>query len=174
MNTKILLKENEVIANSVIEQKQKQFQNGKMLLSLLANLGIERTELSSWQDIENEMKQSFPNATAEFNAASQGIEQQYTAAKDFYQLNAGNLSFQMLTAEEIEAIKEQYRVYATEKQAEAYKLAHSVVDGLNRLKDLGLPIDPFYVSKLSTNFVESNGKIEIYNRNFIDAIAGLK
>lgn len=142
MNNKILLKENEVIYNEVIYNEKQQFENGKTLLRLLAKIGIVKTELTNWSEIESLVSVDYPKATIQFNIDANGITEQYREAEAFYLKHYQRLSFEPITPEQIEAIKEKHRIYATtEEQLEAYALINTVVDSLNRLIDLGIDIN---------------------------------
>lgn len=142
MKKRILLKENEVNYNDVIYNEKQQFENGKTLLRLLAKIGIEKTEVTNWSEIESLVKVPFPLANIQFNIDSQGITTGYRSAEEFYLKHYQRLSFEPITAEQIEAIKEKHRIYATtEKQLEAHALINTVVDSLNRLIELGIDIN---------------------------------
>jgi hypothetical protein len=142
MNKRILLKENEVIYNEVIYNEQQQFENGKTLLRLLAKIGIVKTELTNWSEIESLVTVDYPKAPIQFNIDANGITEQYREAEAFFLKHYQRLSFEPITAEQIEAMKEKHRIYATtEKQLEAYALINTVIDSLNRLIELGIDIN---------------------------------
>lgn len=142
MNKRILLKENEVIYNEVIYNEQQQFENGKTLLRLLAKIGIEKTEVTNWSEIESLVSVDYPKATIQFNIDANGITEQYRESEAFHLKHYQRLSFEPITPEQIEAIKEKHRIYATtEKQIEVHGLVNTVVDSLNRLIELGMDIN---------------------------------
>ena len=153
MNKRILLKENEVTYNEVIYNEQQQFENGKTLLRLLAKIGIVKTELTNWSEIESLVKVHFPLGTIQFNIDAQGITTEYREAEAFYLKHYQRLSFEPIKPEKIEAIKEKHRIYATsEKQIEVHGLVNTVVDSLNRLIELGMDINQDKIYMLNTAF----------------------
>lgn len=142
MNNRILLKENIESYKELILEENRQFENGKILLGLLAKCGIIKTEVTNWSEIESFVSSDYPKATIQFNIDANGITEQYRKAEAFYLKNRARLSFKSITDEEIEILKERYRVYTTtEKQLEAHALIHNVIDSLNRLIELGIDIN---------------------------------
>jgi len=178
MKKRILLSENATVANSVIAQKQNNFVNGKKVLSGLKGLGLSLDIVNDWkEDVEPHFLKQFPGSTLDFNLDAKGIKAEYNELAAFYKTNRGNLTYDEPTAEELEAVRESYRQYAeSEKQIEAYQLAHDVVNGLNRLKDLGVHIEAYYAINLSPIFVQESrgGAIEVYTKNLNDAVLNLK
>ncbi|WP_369769244.1 hypothetical protein [Flavobacterium sp. WC2416] len=150
MNTRILLSENNAAAESLINQKQLGYKNGVQLLAGLAKLGLELESVNNWEtDVLPHFKTDFPNSTLDFNLDSRGIKDEFKALEVFYNKNRGSLSFVAPTAEELEAIREKYRVYATVKQAEALEVVERVANDLNKLKsEFGFNLNFGYVSQL--------------------------
>jgi TRAP-type uncharacterized transport system substrate-binding protein len=176
MKKRILLKENENLSNSIIELKKTQSNNGTQILSMLNELGLSIKSFNSWsEEVEQEFRKEYPKASLDFCLDANGIKEQYKEAEAFYLKNQNNLSFEQLTNEEIEEVKEKYRAYATtEKQIEAYNLANSVVKDLNRLEDLGIRVNSHHVMNLCSVFHSNNSKVEVYTENLNERIISLK
>ena len=178
MNNKILLKENEVIYNEVIYNEKQQFENGKTLLRLLAKIGIVKTELTNWSEIESLVSVDYPKAPIQFNIDANGITEQYREAEAFYLKHYQRLSFEPITPEQIEAIKEKHRIYATtEKQLEAYALINTVVHSLNRLIELGMDINQDKIYMLNTAFEgdwRANPRLKVNQSQLTETLMYLK
>ena len=137
MTKRILLKENESRANVEIKEYSDAYEKGKRLLAMLKNLGYEVQRVDNWETVEQHFTKDYPKATLSFNLNANGIEAEYLAAKDFH--HRGGLSFEALTVDKQEAIREKNRIYAeTDKQIEAYNLMHRITDDLNKLESLGV------------------------------------
>lgn len=177
MNTRILLDQRENLSNSVIESKTRQYSNGKKLLSMLNGIGLEVEAVNDWtKEVEATFRAEYPNASLDFCLDAKGIKEPYRVAETFYKANFGNLSFEELTAEQLEAIKEQYCIFAeTENQIEAFNLAHSVAKDLTRLKSLKMPIDGFFIMKLAPFLHKTdNGKIAVNEKSLNSYVQSLK
>lgn len=173
---KILLKEDKGAAQNAINAINQGYQNGLELLKKLSDLGLELNEVKNWQkDIEPHFKQQFPNSSLDFNLEASGAKVLYFEAEQLFK-SSPNLFFVKPTTEEIEAIQEHYKVYAeSEKQIEAYNLVHTVAKDLNRLKELGIPVNTFDISNVCPVLVNGTGGVtEVYNRNLIEFVQGLK
>lgn len=149
MNT-ILLSENNAAADSAINQKQASYKAGKFVLAGLAKLGLQLESVKDWEtEVVPHFKTEFPNSTLDFNLDSRGIKEEFRALEAFYNKNRGGLSFVVPTAEELENIRESYRVYATEKQIEALEVVERIANDLNKLKsEFGFPLNFGYASQL--------------------------
>lgn len=147
---KTLLKENNAAAESAINQKQLGYKNGVQLLAGLAKLGLELESVNDWEaDVVPYFRTGFPNSTIDFNLDSRGIKDEFRALEVFYNKNRGGMSFVAPTADELEAIREKYRVYATEKQIEALEVVERIKNDLNSLKvDFGFTLNFGYASQL--------------------------
>lgn len=175
---KILLKDNKEIAESIINAANVNYNNAKTLLSKLSKIGLDLDSVNDWtNEVEAEFRKDYPKADLDFCLSANGIKDQYREAEAFYLNNINALSFEALTDEQENVIREKNRQYAqTDTQIESYQLAHDIVNGLNRLKDLGIHIEASYAINLSPIFVQESrgGKIEIYAKNLNDAILNLK
>lgn len=141
-NNRILLSENEVAATELIQYHQLKAANGKTLLSKLDKMGLTFECVDNWDQVIEALTKDYPNAKLLFNLQAAGIEDQYNEAEAFYQKNYSVLSFEPLTDQQIEAIKESSRVYADQpNQIEAYNLFQSIVNNAKRLKELGVRME---------------------------------
>ena len=149
---RILLKENEAISNELISNAKNAYSNGINLISKLDKLGLTVSKVENWEAIELEFKKDYPKATIQFNIDANGITEQYRKAEAFYLKHRLQMSFEPITDEQIESIKESQRVYTTnEKQIEAIELYTTIKDSLLKLKDLGVVLDlnkTYIVSKV--------------------------
>lgn len=136
---KILLKENEVAYNQLLSYEISKYDNGKTLLAMLAKIGLNLSSVENWESIEQEFKKDYPKANLTFNLQANGIEQEYKEAEAYYLKHRQAMTFEPLTEDQQEAIREQYRLYATTpQQIEAHGLINSIVDNFNRLYELGV------------------------------------
>lgn len=173
---KILLKEDKKGAENAIAAINKGYADGLNLLKKLSVLGLELTEVKDWKkEVEPHFKQQFPDASLDFNLEANGTKVLYFEAEQLFK-TASNLFFVKPTTEEIEAIQEHYKVYAeTDNQIEAFNLVHTVAKDLNRLKELGIPVNTFDISNVCPVLVNGTGGVtEVYNRNLIEFVQGLK
>jgi hypothetical protein len=143
MNTnRILLNENTAASNEIIANEMAAANNGKTLLSMLDKLGLTVESVNDWAAIEQEFKKDYPKAPLTFNLQANGIENEYREAEAFYTKHRHALRFEPFTDEQIEAIKENQRVYADQpNQIEAFELFNTVKDSLLRLQEIGVKID---------------------------------
>ncbi len=142
MKTKILLNENTTAYNEVIANAKQYYSNGKTLLTMLEKLGLTFDSLNDWEVVERELSKDFPKATLKFNLQALGIEALYIEAETFYLKHRHTLSFEPLTDDQAEAIREKQRVYADkESQIEAFELFNTVKDSLLKLQALGIAIN---------------------------------
>lgn len=151
-SNKILLHENANAYNEIIANAKNAYINGKTLLSMLDKLGLTVESVNDWAAIEQEFTKDYPKAPLTFNLQANGIETEYREAEAFYLKHRQRLSFEPITDEQIESIKESQRVYTTnEKQIEAVNLFNTIKDNLLKLKDLGVVLDlnkTYIVSKV--------------------------
>lgn len=151
-SNKILLHENTNAYNELITNAKNAYSNGKTLLSMLDKLGLTVESVNDWAAIEQEFIKDYPKAPLTFNLQANGIETEYREAEAFYLKHRLQMSFEPLTDEQIENIKESQRVYTTnEKQIEAIELFTTIKDSLLKLKDLGVVLDlnkTYIVSKV--------------------------
>lgn len=147
MKNRILLKENEGLSKSMIDFEMNRFSKQQELLQLLQDCGLKITKINSWSEVDLELQKNFQfkNATLEFNLEALGVNRTYETAKALYDEFLRNLPFvDEVTDERIESIKEEYRIYtANDKQIEAYQLALTIIENLNKAIDLGMPIDTY-------------------------------
>jgi hypothetical protein len=142
MNTRILLNENTAASNEIIANAKTAYSNGKSLILMLDKLGLTVSKVDSWQLIEQEFIKDYPKSPLTFNLQANGIETPYREAEAFYLKQRHALRFEPFTEEQIEAIKEEQRVYADQlNQIEAFELFSTVKDSLLRLKELGVSMD---------------------------------
>lgn len=141
-SNKILLHENTNAYNELISNAKNAYSNGKTLLSMLAKLGLTVESVNDWAAIEQEFKKDYPKAPLTFNLQANGIETEYRETEAYYLKHRYQMRFAPLTPIEIEAIKEEQRVYATtESQIRAIELFNTIKDNLLELKDLGVVLD---------------------------------
>ncbi len=176
--TKILLDDRQALANNVIKELSQTFENGQKMLSLLKEIGIDKTELTDWAEIETICKANFPNATIQFNIEANGIEKQYRDAEEFYRKNKGALSFEPMSEQEKENERENLRIYATtDNQIEAHALILQTIDNFNRLQELGVNLDysnAHFLNKVFSYDYRKEVKMEVYKPNLISLITELK
>jgi hypothetical protein len=175
---KILLSENDVLANAALTNEQHKINNAKALLAMLQKLGLTVDSVSDWGEIEPHFRKDYPKATLQFNIEANGIEEPYRAAEAFFQKNWQSLRFEPMTEQEIEDIKEQHRIYAeTPGQIEAYNLIHSIKDNFNRLHSFGVKMDLNSLYDVIACFgssLNSNNPLQISERHLIRIIGDLK
>lgn len=136
MKTDLLLQENTAAAESAITQKKAAYKAGMFVLAGLKKLGLELDSVNDWEtEVVPHFKTEFPNSTLDFNLDSKGIKAEFRDLEAFYNKNRIGILFIEPTEAEINEIREKYRVYATDKQAEALKVVHETVANLNRLRD---------------------------------------
>ena len=147
MQNKILLQERAELSKSIIDNEINRFSKQQELLQLLQDCGLKLTKVNNWSEIDAELQKNlqFKNATLEFNLEALGVIRKYETAKALYNDYLRNLPFvDEVTDERIESIKEEYRIYtANDKQIEAYQLALTIIENLNKAIDLGMPIDTY-------------------------------
>lgn len=177
MSTKVLLTYKKAVADSLINQKQQGYNDGMQLLAGLAKLGLELESVKDWDtDVVLHFKSDFPNSTLDFNLDSRGIKDEFKALEAFYNRNRGALSFAEPTADELETIKEKYRIYATEKQIEALEVVERIANDLNTLKSgYGFAVDFSFASQLFYPFRQSaDHKVEINKDDLLSYLQKLK
>ena len=176
--TKILLKENEIIANEIIANARIAYSNGRTILSMLDKIGLKVDTVTDWSEIEAQFTKDFPKATLTFNLQALGIETEYREAEAFYLKHRYTLRFTHVTDEEIEGIKEANRVYATtEKQIEIVQIFERMVNDLNRLKELGAKIDEnktYLVSRVLNGYILQKPFVMIDKEQLYHTVINLK
>ncbi|RTY97603.1 hypothetical protein EKM02_13440 [Flavobacterium sp. RSP49] len=174
MKKRILLKENENLAQSIIELEQNQATNWGKVDNLLNECGLNVQNITSWTDIDSLLLKDFqfPKATIEFNLDALGIRTQYEQAKKIYYDNLRGTQYAIeVTAERIEEIKEEQRVYVTnQNQIDVIAYAEKLVESVNKLNSLGIRIDVNGILDCSTLFKsEARGSVAVNERNlFLD------
>ena len=139
---KILLDDRTEMGNNVIAELSQSYENGKKMLLLMQAIGIDKSEINDWSEIENLCKENFPKATLQFNIEANGIEKKYREAEEFFRKHKGALTYEPMSEEEKEKIREEIRIYATtKKQLEARALILQTIDNFNRLQELGARLD---------------------------------
>lgn len=175
MKKRILLQENENVANSMIATHQRKQNNAQSILSILKEIGLSLESFGSWErEVEQHFRTQYPKASLDFCLDAAGIKEPYRIAESFYLANKNDLSFEQLTDEGKEEIRESYRKYAeTENQIEAYNLAHSIVKDLNRLQELGIRVNQQYAMNFCNVFHSEKFKVEVYENMLNDRILTL-
>lgn len=175
MKTDLLLQENKALAESAINQKQQSYKAGMFVLAGLAKFGLELDSVNDWEaDVVPYFKTEFPNSTLGFNLDSKGIKDEFRKLEAYYNANKYGILFVEPTAEELEAIREQYRIYATDRQAEAHALAHSIANDLNKLKELGIPVNTFQSLDFCPVLADNAGSLEVYQKSLLEFLTGIK
>ena len=169
MNTRILLKENTAAAESTINQLGANYNKGKKMLEILKKIGFEAIP-TSWSEVEKHFH-SNPDWTLEFCLQSKGYTEIFAEAKELF---SPQNRYEAITEAEKEAIKEQYRVYATDRQKEALQLVNSIVDNINRLKDFDIPINSSYASQLCYVLRNKEGKVTVSNESLLPYLLKLE
>lgn len=156
MQNRILLKENSDLSKSIIDSEMNRFSKQQEVLQLLQNCGLKLTKVNNWNDVDAELQKNFQfkNASLEFNLEALGCNNSYQTAKELYHDFLRGLMFvDEVTDKRIEEIKEEYRVYATSKnQIEAYNLALTIIENLNKAIDLGIFIHTYNATG-TANFI---------------------
>ena len=178
MTTKILLDDRTELANKVIIELSQSYENGKKMLSLLAAIGIEKSEITDWQEIETLCKKDFPKATIQFNIEANGIEKEYKEAEAFYLKHRNSISYSPISEEEKEINRESVRIYAdTPQQIEAYNLIMQTIDNLNRLGELGVKIDftlSYQLHKVFESRYDRTPQMKPNKTYLVSAVKGVK
>ncbi|SHL02933.1 hypothetical protein [Flavobacterium xanthum] len=176
MKKRILLQENENVANSVIAAHQRKENNSQRILTILKEIGLSLESFENWErEVEQHFRTQYPKASLDFCLDAAGIKEPYRQAESLYKEHYNDLSFEKLNDEGKEAIRESYRQYAeTENQIEAYNLAHSIVKDLNQLQELGIRVNQQYAMNFCNVFHSTNSKVEVYENMLNDRILTLK
>ncbi|SHM35672.1 hypothetical protein [Flavobacterium xanthum] len=176
MKERILLQENENVANSVIAAHERKSNNGTQILTMLDQLGLKLSSFESWpREVEQNFRKEYPKASLDFCLDAAGIKEPYRIAESFYLANKNDLSFEQLTKEQIEAIREQYRTYAdSDIQIELHNLAHKVAKDLNRLQELGISVNHYQTNAFCSVLISENGKVQTYTKGLNAKILSLK
>jgi hypothetical protein len=179
MKNRILLQENENVAQSVIDLEQNHATNWKKVGNLLNECGLNVQDIDNWTEIEALLSKDFqfPKATIEFNLDALGIRTQYEQAKELYEKKLKGIRYNIeVTPERIEEIKEEYRVYATtQNQIDAINTARSIVESVNKLNELGIRVT--IESILQSCYIfssEGRSKLTINERNLFADVIGIK
>jgi hypothetical protein len=173
---RILLNENKAAADSVILYKKADFKNGQTVLARLAVMGLELNSVSDWEtEVIPHFKTDFPNSTLDFNLDSKGIKKEFRDLETYYNGNKRGILFIEPTAGELEAIREQHRQYATEKQAEALALVHETVANLNRLKnEFQIPVSSMQSLSFCPVIASNADGLEVYDSNLLPYLLRLE
>ncbi|HSD06969.1 hypothetical protein [Flavobacterium sp.] len=178
MKNRILLKENEAVSNELIQLENLKFNNGKRLISMLAGIGLNISKVDNWQAIEQEFMKDYPKANLLFNLQANGIESEYKEAEAFYLKNRYVMTFEAVTPEQIEDIKEKCRVYADQaNQIEAHDLINTVVDSLNRLDQLDFKMDLGIIYQISRVFYADTRvkpPLKVDQKSLVSTLVNLK
>jgi hypothetical protein len=140
---KMLLSENTTIAESYLDNEKLKIDLCSKLPKYLRPFGLEVEALEGlrWSEVDKLIIEAFqfPSASKDFNLEAMSLTTAYADLQDFWQKSSYAFGTKSLTAERIEAIREEQRIYTTsEKQNEAYELARDLVSNLNKAKDMGL------------------------------------
>lgn len=178
MTTRILLSEMPAVANELIQLEQLKSANGKKVLKMLSSIGLDVSKIDNWQAIEQEFTKDYPKATLTFNLQANGIEAEYSEAEAFYLKNRNAMSFDEVTPEHIEDIRENCRVYAdSPEQIKAHGLITTVVENLNLLDQLGVKFDfatIYEVSRLFEGDVRATPKLKVNQKTLASTLVNLK
>lgn len=169
MSTKVLLKENNAAAESKIHFLNSDYQRGLKLIETLKKIGFEGIP-TDWQEVEKHFHTN-PDWTLDFCLQSKGYLETFVEAKKMFSFQN---RYEPIAEAEKEAIKEQCRVYATEKQAEALELVNSVVDNLNRLREFSIPINAGYASQLCYVLRNKDGNVTLSDESLIPYLMKLE
>ena len=173
---KYLLSKNQKNSNEQITNVKSRIDAGKHFISLINPLGFETFE--SWEAINHKLNEPYPKATLLFNLTAQGIEQQYSEAKTYFDKHGSIFRFEPLTELELQEIKEDAKLYTVnDKQAEAYEALQRIAADLSTLKNLGLDLDFIAFRKVHRLFEfdhRSNPAITISSREMEYIIPRLK
>jgi hypothetical protein len=175
---KILLSEMPAFANELIQLEQLKYNNGRTILKMLNRIGLSVSEIDNWQAIEQEFTKDYQKATLQFNLQVNGIETEYREAEAFYLKNRNVMTFEEVTPEQIEDIRENCRVYAdSPAQILAHGLITTVVESLNRLDQLGVKFDfatIYEVSRLFEGDTRATPKLKVNQKTLVSTLVNLK
>lgn len=160
MKNRILLNENELVAESLIEMAKRQYGNWNKLNEALIVMKLDAKEIQGIDKLDEKIKENFqfPNASKEFNLEALGYVKSYEKAVKI--LKANDWSREEPTPKKIEAIKEKSRIYTTsDKQIEAYELGQRMVADMIKAKELGL------IANYEHFYFSSGGNSEPYRLN---------
>ena len=184
MNTtfnKILLSQNDFLINEAIKHEAEKLQTLNKLPALLKPFGLDSGEVKklSWNEIDNLIKDTFlfPNATEEHNLNCLGLAKEFHDLKEYYRLNTWCFDAKVLTESDKNAIVEQYRTYTSnENQNEVHSLVTSIVDNLNRLKELDIAIDAgklYTVSRIFDGDNRETPAVFVHQENLMNTLIKL-
>lgn len=178
---KILLSQNDFLINEAIKHEAEKLQTLNRLPAFLKPFGLDAGEVKklSWNEIDNLIKDTFlfPKATEEHNLNCLGLTKSYADLKEYYRLNTWCFAAKILTQVDKDAIIEKYRIYSTnDNQNEVHSLVTSIVDNLNRLKELGITIDAGKLYTVSRVFDGDNREtpaVFVHQENLMDTLIKL-
>lgn len=170
MSTKVLLSENQAQADSKIHFLNLDYQRGKKMLETLKKIGFEAGSVTDWQEVEKHFH-SNPDWTLEFCLQAKGYTETFAEAKKLF---SSQNRYEAITEAEKEAIKEEYRIYANDRQKEALQLVNSIVDNLNSLKDFDIPINSSYASQLCYVLRNKDGNVTLSDESLLPYLMRLE
>ena len=178
---KILLSQNDFLINEAIKHEAEKLQTLNKLPALLKPFGLDAGEVKklSWNEIDNLIKDTFlfPNATEEHNLNCLGLAKEFHDLKEFHRLNNWAFDAKILTQVDKDAIIEKYRIYSTnDNQNEVHSLVTSIVDNLNRLKELDIAIDAgklYTVSRIFDGDNRETPAVFVHQENLMNTLIKL-
>lgn len=158
---KILLTQNDILIEAAFEHEKAKMQTLSKLPALLKPFGLEAGEAKqlSWIALESKIKDTFlfPNATEEHNLNCLGLAKEFHDLKEYYRLSSWCFDAKILTQEDKDAIIEKYRIYTSnDTQNTILSLVDTVVNSLNKLKELGVIINADQLYNVSRIFEGDN------------------
>lgn len=184
MNTtfnKILLSQNDFLINEAIKHEAEKLQTLNRLPAFLKPFGLDAGEVKklSWNALADKIKDTFlfPKATEEHNLNCLGLAKEFHDLKEYYRLNTWCFDAKILTQKDKDAIVEKYRIYSTnDNQNEVHSLVTSIVDNLNRLKELGITIDAgklYTVSRIFDGDNRETPAVFVHQENLMNTLIKL-
>lgn len=186
MNTefkKILLDEGTIKTTDALNYERTKLERTAGLITLVLAVlpTADRNEIHklTWSELDSKIKENFPYPAADekLNLDLLGVYDAYNNLKEYHRINSFAFDVEPLTAEKIEAITESNRIYsATPEQNEAFQLAQTLFDNLNRAKELGLipTVQDLFHFRSVFRMSQYTGKMEIDTLKLQNIVINLK
>lgn len=150
-----------------------------LVLAVLPTADRNEIHKLTWNELDSKIKENFPFPAGDekFNLDALGIYAAYNTLKEYHRINSFAFGVEPLTAERIEAITESNRIYsATPEQNEAFQLAQTLFENLNRAKELGLipTVQDLFHYRSVFRISQYTGKMEIDTLQLQDIVINLK
>lgn len=180
---KILLNEGTFKTKNALEHERTKLERKAGLIPLVLAVlpTADRNEIHklTWSELESKIKESFPFPAGDekFNLEALGVYDAYNTLKEYHRINSFAFDAEPLTAEKIEAITESNRIYSTTpEQNEAFQLAQTLFDNLNRAKELGLipTVQDLFHFRSVFRMSQYTGKMEIDTLKLQNIVINLK